>query len=408
MSSKNKRKLKKKVKVTLVLTFLLSLTLIVGGVFLQYKEYKKQKKKEKTQVVKKKDKKVEEKKEPKEYKASIVMVGDALIHYGVYNDAKQKDGSYDFKPMLESIKPIASKYDLAYYNQETILGGASLGYSSYPMFNSPQEVGDAFIDAGFNMVSLATNHTMDKGEKGVLASVDYWKKQEFVAASGQWASEEERTNSVAKIYEVNNIKYAFISYTIWTNGLPTPAGKSYLSNVYSEEKAKADIESVRDKVDFVIVAMHWGTEYSFKVDASQTKIANYLSNLGVDLIIGAHPHVIQPVEYINNGKTFVVYSLGNFISDQNDIDNFTGLMMEASLKKVVNPDGTVTKSVVDPKAELIYTTTVKKGAANHNFKVVPYPQLNNTQLNNYQSYYEKYKKIVNERFENLTWGLSGE
>ena len=199
MSSKNKRKLKKKVKVTLVLTFLLSLTLIVGGVFLQYKEYKKQNKKEKTQVVKKKDKKVEEKKEPKEYKASIVMVGDALIHYGVYNDAKQKDGSYDFKPMLESIKPIASKYDLAYYNQETILGGASLGYSSYPMFNSPQEVGDAFIDAGFNMVSLATNHTMDKGEKGVLASVDYWKKQEFVAASGQWASEEERTNSVAKI-----------------------------------------------------------------------------------------------------------------------------------------------------------------------------------------------------------------
>ncbi len=409
MSSKKKKKLKRKVKVSLIIIFILSLSLIGAGVFIQYKEYKTSLKKEKP--VEKKETPKEEKKEEKtsqEYKASIVMVGDALIHWGVYNDAKQSDGSYNFKPMLESIKPISSKYDLAYYNQETILGGASLGYSSYPMFNSPQEVGDAFIDAGFNMVSLATNHTMDKGERGVLASVDYWKKKETVAASGQWSSEEERTKSVAKVYEVNNIKYAFISYTIWNNGLPTPAGKSYLSNEYSEEKAKADIESVRDKVDFVIVAMHWGTEYSFKVDYKQEQIANYLSNLGVDLIIGAHPHVIQTVEYINNGKTLVVYSLGNFISDQNDIDNFTGLMMEASLKKVVNPDGTVINSVVEPKAQLVYTTTVKRGGVNHDFKVIPYPQLNNTQLNNYQSYYEKYKKIVNERFENLTWGLSGE
>ena len=408
MSSKKKKKLKKKVRVTITLIFIISLALIGGGIYLQNKEFKKKDNEKKNTEVKKEEPKEEKKEEPKEYRASIVMVGDALIHWGVYNDAKQSDGSYNFKPMLESIKPISSKYDLAYYNQETILGGASLGYSSYPMFNSPQEVGDAFIDAGFNMVSLATNHTMDKGEKGVLNSVEYWKKQEYVAASGQWSSEEERTASVAKVYEVNNIKYAFISYTIWNNGLSTPAGKSYLSSEYSEEKAKRDIESVRDKVDFVIVAMHWGTEYSFKVDAAQTKIANYLSNLGVDLIIGAHPHVIQTVEYINDGKTFVVYSLGNFISDQNDIDNFTGLMMEASLKKVVNPDGTITKSVVDPKAELIYTTTVKRGGVNHDFKVVPYPQLNNTQLNNYQSYYEKYKKIVNERFENLTWGLSGE
>ena len=408
MSSKKKKKLKKKVRVTITLIFIISLALIGGGIYLQNKEFKKKDNEKKNTEVKKEEPKEEKKEEPKEYRASIVMVGDALIHWGVYNDAKQSDGSYNFKPMLESIKPISSKYDLAYYNQETILGGASLGYSSYPMFNSPQEVGDAFIDAGFNMVSLATNHTMDKGEKGVLNSVDYWKKQEYVAASGQWSSEEERTSSVAKVYEVNNIKYAFISYTIWNNGLPTPKGKSYLSSEYSEEKAKRDIESVRDKVDFVIVAMHWGTEYSFKVDATQTKIANYLSDLGVDLIIGAHPHVIQTVEYINDGKTFVVYSLGNFISDQNDIDNFTGLMMEASLKKVVNPDGTITKSVVDPKAELIYTTTVKRGGVNHDFKVVPYPQLNNTQLNNYQSYYEKYKKIVNERFENLTWGLSGE
>ena len=347
-------------------------------------------------------------KEPKEYKARLIMVGDALIHWGVYNDAKQADGTYDFKPMLADFKKISSKYDLAYYNQETVLGGASLGYSSYPRFNSPQEVGDAFIDAGFNMVSLATNHTMDKGEQGVLNSVDYWKQHPGVAASGQWSSEEERTESVAKVYEINNIKYAFISYTIWNNGLPTPYGKSYLNNEYSEEKAAADIASVRDKVDFVIVAMHWGTEYAFRVDYKQEEIAEYLSNLGVDLIIGAHPHVVQTVEYINNNKTFVIYSLGNFISDQDDVDNFTGLAMEVTLKKHIDIDDTVTNSVVDPKAQLVYTTTVKRGGVNHDFRVIPYPNLDNSKLNNYMSYYEKYKAIVNERYPELVWGLSGE
>ena len=349
-----------------------------------------------------------QKKEVKEYKASLFMVGDALIHWGVYNDAKQADGSYNFVPMLEYIKPISSKYDLAYYNQETVLGGASLGYSSYPRFNSPQEVGDAFIDAGFNMVSLATNHTMDKGEQGVINSVNYWNNHPEVAASGQWTSEESRAASVQKIYEVNNIKYAFMSYTIWNNGLRTPSDKTYLNNEYSEEKAKSDIESIRDKVDFVIVAMHCGTEYSFRVDNKLEEIANYLSNLGADLIIGAHPHVVQTVEYINGNKTFVIYSLGNFVSDQNDIDNFTGLAFEVTLKKYIDLDDSVTRSVIDPKAELIYTTTVKRGGVNHDFKVMPYPLLNNNQLNNYLNYYEKYKSIVNERYPDLIWGLTWE
>ena len=116
-------------------------------------------------------------------------------------------------------------------------------------------------------------------------------------------------------------------------------------------------QKIRDKVDFVIVAMHWGTEYSFKVDYKQEEIANYLSGLGVDLIIGAHPHVIQTVESINNGKTFVVYSLGNFISDQNDVDNFTGFAFEVTLNKKVDIDDTITNTVINPKAQLVYTTT---------------------------------------------------
>ena len=398
--AKKKVRFKKKIWLWICLLFIILLGL---GVFFCFKGLISNKERPEEKKVS-----LKQKKEPKEYSAKIFMVGDALIHWGVYNDAKQNDGSYDFKPMLEAIKPISSKYDLAYYNQETILGGASLEYSSYPRFNSPQEVGDAFVDAGFNMVSLATNHTMDKGEVGVIKSVEYWKSQENVVASGQWTSEEEREASITKIYEVNNIKYAFISYTIWNNGLGTPAGKSYLNNEYSSEKAATDIAKVRDNVDFVIVAMHWGTEYSFTVDNKQEEIANYLSELGVDLIIGAHPHVVQTAEYINNGKTFVIYSLGNFISDQNEVNRFTGLAFEVTLRKNVDIEDNVSHSIIDPKAEIIYTTTIKRGSVNHNFKVLPYPQLTDAQLPNHASLYEKYKNIVNERCPNLTWGLTWE
>ncbi len=399
---KVKRKMKKWPKIILIVFLVI---IVVGGtVFGLYKSKIFEKKNKDKKVVEKKKKE----KKAIDYEAKIFMVGDALIHWGVYNDAKQSDGSYDFKPQLEYMKPIVSKYDLAYYNQETVLGGKELGVSSYPRFNSPQEVGDAFIDAGFNMVSLATNHTMDKGEAGVLKSVEYWKSHSDIAASGQWSSQEERTASVSKIYEVNNIKYAFISYTIWTNGLETPIGKDYLNNVYSPEKAKADIELVRDKVDFVIVAMHWGTEYSFKKDYKQDEIAAYLSDLGVDLIIGAHPHVIQTVEYINDNKTFVIYSLGNFISDQLDVDNYTGLAMEVTLKKHIDVDDSITNTVVDPKAELLYTVTNQSRGYSTNFRVIPYPKLEDNQLRNHAALYEKYKAIVNENYPNLTWGLTWE
>lgn len=341
---------------------------------------------------------------PKVYEAKMFMVGDALIHQSVYYNAGQNGNGYDFKPMIELIKPISSSYDLAYYNQETILGGTSLGLSHYPRFNSPQEVGDAMIDAGFNVVSLATNHTMDKGEAGVLASVNYWNSKKDVVTSGQWSSYEERDK--VRVYEKNNIKYAFFSYTTLTNGLNTPYGKDYLNNVYSDSKAKNDIEKVKDKVDVIIVAMHWGVEYSMNVSSEQERIANYLSNLGVDLIIGAHPHVVEAVEYINDGKTFVIYSLGNFISGQIGVDKLTGLMMEVTIRKEVDTRGNTKVSIINPKADLIYTR-YNMNSNNWNFKVFPYSQLNDNILPSYKSYYEKYKAVVSSRYPELQWGITG-
>ena len=315
----------------------------------------------------------------------MVMVGDALIHATVYMQAAKNANynGYDFKPMLKYVKEITKDYDLGYYNQETILGGEELGLSTYPLFNSPYEVGDAFIDAGFNLVSLATNHTIDKGEKGVLNSRSYWDKQTDVIAAGSYSSMEQRNEIVIK--EKNDIKYGFLSYTTYTNGLVVPKGKEYLVNVYDEEQVKKDVESYRDKVDLLIVAMHWGTEYVTYPTNSQKEIANYLASLDVDLIIGTHPHVIEPIEYIDD--TLVIYSLGNFISSQIGVERLTGLMLSVNIQKEEYHDKT-TITFNDIEGTLLYTDRY------NGFIVYPYHLLNNNILNNYQNYYSKYKKVV--------------
>ena len=330
---------------------------------------------------------VKKEKYPKEYKASLIMVGDALIHNSVYEDAHKDDGSYDFKPMLENIKPEIKKYDLAYYNQETILGGTELGLSNYPCFNSPYEVGDAFVDAGFNLVSLANNHTMDTGVPAIKNSLAYWKKQKDVYTAGSYSSFEER--DTAKVAEVNGIKYAMLSYTVWTNGLNPPVGEEYYDNVYSDELAKADIERVRDKVDVLMVAMHWGTENSNIVDYQQEEIAKYLSSLGVDIIIGAHPHVVQKIGYVDD--TLVIYSLGNFLSGQIGTDKKSGLMASLNITKTVEKDKTSSIKIDNVKAEFVYTY---HDPSYHNFKLIRWKDLDDNILPGYREYFQELKNTI--------------
>lgn len=339
--------------------------------------------------------------EPKEktYKLSLVMVGDALIHSSVYKDAYDSTtNTYDFKKHVSLIKPIVEKYDLAFYNQETILGGVELGLSSYPQFNSPTEVGDAMIDAGFNMVGLANNHTLDKYEKGITKSLEYWGSKKDILTAGSYLSFEDR--NTPRIKTKNNISYTMLSYTYGTNGLPVPSGKEYLVNlwnVYSnteyeayKEQVKKDIEAVRDKVDILIVAMHWGVEYTFTPNTFQLDMANYLSSLGVDIIIGHHPHVIQPVTKINN--TLVFYSLGNFISAQLQDQNFNkmiGLMSNLDIVKTVKDDE-VTINIENIENELIYTYY----SGFRNFKVIPFSQMTEEYNRNYIKLYETYSEVI--------------
>ncbi len=319
---------------------------------------------------------------------SMVMVRDALIHRSIYEDAYNGSG-YDFTKMMSKIKPITSKYDVAYYNQETILGGTEIGLSTYPRFNSPYEVGDAFIDAGFNMVSLANNHSLDRGKTAIENSVNYWNKHSDVLTAGSYLSELERIED--RIFVKNNISYTMLSYTTDTNGIKIPNGENYLVNVYDADRVKEDIERVRDKVDFLIVAMHWGVEYTNTPVESQRTIAKYLAGLGVDLIIGCHPHVIEPVEYVDN--TMVAYSLGNFISSQNGPNNLTGLMLSLKVHKKLDKDGSKV-TIEEPTVRLIYTHYDETKVGRRNYMVYPYEELNEEILSNYQNHYDKYINIA--------------
>ncbi len=335
---------------------------------------------------------------------SLIMAGDNLINDKLYNSAKKGDGSYDFRSMYSYIKDIVKNYDLAYYNQETILGGSEIGVSSYPAFNSPYEVGDATIDAGFNLVSLATNHTLDRGKKAIINSLNYWNNKSNVLTSGSYLSNSDRNK--VNIKEVNNITYTMLNYTYGTNGIKVPEGEEYLVNIwpctgnnpdndtkYQEYKkiVKEDILRVRDKVDLLIVAMHFGVEYTHNPTNYQIDMASYLSSLGVDIIIGTHPHVIMPITYIND--TLVIYSLGNFLSAQdtnNDYNTTVGLLSSIKITKNIDKDNNSSIKLSDLNNELIYT-----GKTNNEYKIVPFsnPDIK-TYLNDYERVYNKYANIV--------------
>ena len=334
---------------------------------------------------------------------SLIMAGDNLINDKLYNAAKKDDGSYDFKSMYSYIKDIVKNYDLAYYNQETILGGSEIGVSSYPAFNSPYEVGDATIDTGFNLVSLATNHTLDRGEKAIINSLNYWNKKSNVLTSGSYLSNNDRNK--VNIKEVNNITYTMLNYTYGTNGIKVPEGKEYLVNIWPctgnnpdndtkyqeyKEVVKEDILRVRDKVDLLIVAMHFGVEYTHVPTKYQIDMAEFLSSLGVDIIIGTHPHVIMPITYIND--TLVIYSLGNFLSAQdtnNDYNTTVGLLSSIKITKNIDKDNNSSIKLSDLNNELIYTTN-KDG-----YKIIPFsnPDIKDY-LNDYERVYNKYANIV--------------
>lgn len=314
--------------------------------------------------------------------AKLVAIGDILLHQSVYKDAATDQGIYDFLPMFEKVKPFIESADIAVANQETMIGGKELGLSSYPIFNSPYEIGDALKDTGIDIVTLANNHTLDKGETAILNAVTHWN-QIGMPYTGAFKSKEDR--ETIRTITKNGIAFSFLSYTYGTNGMPVPQDKPYLVNLIDLPIIEKDVERAKQLSDVVVVSMHWGNEYEDRPNQTQIDLANALSEMGVDIIIGHHPHVLQPIDWIerpDGSRTFVLYSLGNFLSAQEGVERLTGGIGGIEVTKVTH-QGKTTITLSDPSFVPTY------GYYNNwrDFEVIPMFQLNDTYLPNYLAHY---------------------
>ncbi|MGN0515024.1 MAG: CapA family protein [Lachnospiraceae bacterium] len=267
----------------------------------------------------------------------LVMVGDILAHEGVYKSGYYPDGTVNFDHMFAHVTDDLQAADIAIVNQEVVLGGEELGLSAYPCFNSPTQIGDALITAGFNVILHATNHTLDKGIKGVDNTLNFWRTShpDIPILGIHDESFTDYSTQDIYVYEKDGLKISILNYTYGTNGIPIPQSRPLIVNMLEEDKVRTDVQRAKEISDFVIVCPHWGTEYVYTPDSYQQKWTKIFYDLGVDLVIGTHPHVIEPVEWIesegSDHKMLVYYSLGNYISYQSKLPRMLGAMAQVTI-----------------------------------------------------------------------------
>lgn len=277
---------------------------------------------------------------------SIIMAGDVLLHDKIAASGKMADGTYNYDHLFSNVTKEITDADIAIVNQEVILGGKELGLTGYPSFNGAHEVGDSLVKSGFDVVLHATNHALDKGKKGLLSCIDFWENSypEIEYLGIHSTAEDQKEIFVT---EKEGIRFAILNYTYGTNGIALPYDMPYCVDLLDENKVRNDIARAKEISDFVIVCPHWGTEYILKNDSYQAKWANIFFECGVDLVIGTHPHVIEPVEVISDGNhtMTVYYSIGNFV-------NSTAQTGAGIANRMVGALATVTVSKTDSDAVL--------------------------------------------------------
>lgn len=266
----------------------------------------------------------------------ISAVGDLMCHSPQYNYAKVDKDSFDFNPVYREIKKYFYESDFVFGNLETVTAGKNKGYSGYPLFNTPDEYIPALYNSGFHLLTTSNNHSLDRGETGLLRTIEQMKKNGLLY-NGTFISEEDR-NSV-RIIDIKEIKIAFLAYTYGTNGIPVPKGKSYLINLIDLDLIKSDIEKARKLgADIILVHYHFGDEYKREPNAYQKDVVSKTISFGADIIIGGHPHVLQPVQFFKTNNVlldtgFAAYSLGNFISNQRDRYKDAGVILNIEITK---------------------------------------------------------------------------
>lgn len=271
---------------------------------------------------------------------TISFVGDLMCHSTQYNYARVDKDSFDFRPVYREIKNYLSSPDFTIGNLETVTAGRQAGYSGYPFFNTPDDYITALKDAGFDLLVTANNHSLDKGEKGVLRTIEQIHNNDLHRV-GTFTSQKDRDS--IRVFNINGINAAILSYSYGTNGIEKPKGKEYIVNLIDYNLIEKDITQARSTADIVIVYYHFGDEYKRLPNQYQKEVVNKSIESGADIIIGSHPHVIQPVDFYKtqNAKLdtgFIAYSLGNFISNQRWRYSDAGVILNINITKNFTAD----------------------------------------------------------------------
>lgn len=259
---------------------------------------------------------------------TLVMVGDVLLHTPVEESSRQEDGSYNYDALFANTAETIRSADLALVNQEVIIGGEELGISGYPAFNASFSLCDTLVDSGFDVICHATNHALDKGKRGLVACRGHWENTyPEIAVLGIHSEESTSTAYGASPYlytaksdspDGEQLTIAVLNYTYGTNGIALPDDMPYAVDLLKEEQVIADIRQAEELADFTIVCPHWGTEYRLEPDSYQEKWTKLFLENGVDLVLGTHPHVIEPIEWVTDEESgqemLVYYSLGNYVN----------------------------------------------------------------------------------------------
>lgn len=277
---------------------------------------------------------------------TMTAIGDVMCHNTQYWDAyNQETDTYDFSYVFENISHYIQASDISIGNLETSFAGKERGYSNYPTFNSPDALAYNLKDIGLDIISTAGNHCLDMGFSGLSRTIDVLDDA-GLAHLGTYKTQEERDQVF--ITDVKGVKIAFINYTYGTNGIPVPSDKEFCVNLIDKDLIKKDIESAQSQdVDMIVACMHWGTEYRTTANPEQEELADFLFQNGVDVILGNHPHVLEPMEKrtitLEDGTTkdgFVIYACGNFICDQNAENTRNSIILNLTITK--HSDGKIT------------------------------------------------------------------
>ena len=303
---------------------------------------------------------------------SMSVIGDIMCHDSQYKDAYiSSTGTYDFSYVFEDIKNYISEADIAIGNLETTFAGKAKGYSNYPRFNTPEQLAYNLKDFGIDILCTANNHSMDTNFSGIVSTLNYLDDAK-ISHIGTYSTAETQNEILVK--DINGIKIAFLAFTYGTNGIPIPKDKPFAVNLINDNFILEQIELAKEQnPDLICANMHWGYEYNTKQNTEQERLSNLLFTNGVDVILGSHPHVLQPMEKRtitladNSTKDcFVIYSLGNFMSAQKKDNTRNSIILNMNFTK----SGETGKTTIDSVSYIpIYMYRAPSGSTKR-YKVV--------------------------------------